>query len=45
MSDNAEYYSDPADRASAEFDRTFTLRLRDRDRKLIKKINEARPHR
>jgi DnaK suppressor protein len=41
MSDNVEYYSDPADRASAESDRTFTLRLRDRDRKLIKKINEA----
>jgi len=41
MSDNVEYYSDPADRASAESDWTFTLRLRDRDRKLIKKINEA----
>lgn len=41
MSENVEYYSDPADRASAESDRTFTLRLRDRDRKLIKKINEA----
>jgi DnaK suppressor protein len=41
MSENAEHYSDPTDRASAESDRTFTLRLRDRDRKLIKKINEA----
>ena len=41
MSENVEYYSDPADRASAESDRTFTLRLRDRDRKLVKKINEA----
>jgi len=41
MSENAEYYADPADRASLESDRTFTLRLRDRDRKLIKKIREA----
>ena len=30
MSENVEYYSDPADRASAESDRTFALRLRDR---------------
>ena len=41
MSENAEYYADPADRASLESDRTFTLRLRDRDRKLVKKIREA----
>ena len=41
MSDNVEYYSDPADRASAGSDRTFTLRLRVRVRKLIKKINVA----
>ncbi|GAB1409527.1 RNA polymerase-binding protein DksA [Desulfovibrionales bacterium] len=41
MSENTEYYSDPADRASAESDRSFTLRLRDRDRKLVRKINEA----
>ena len=41
MSENRESYADPADRASAESDRTFTLRLRDRDRKLIKKIEEA----
>jgi len=41
MSENRESFADPADRASAESDRTFTLRLRDRDRKLIKKIEEA----
>jgi|JTFN01.1.fsa_nt_gb DnaK suppressor protein len=41
MSENRESYADPTDRASAESDRTFTLRLRDRDRKLIKKIEEA----
>jgi DnaK suppressor protein len=41
MSEHRESYADPADRASAESDRTFTLRLRDRDRKLIKKIEEA----
>lgn len=36
-----ETYADPADRATAESDRNFTLRLRDRERKLIKKIHEA----
>ena len=41
MSESVEMYADPADRASAESDRTFTLRLRDRDRKLIKKIRAA----
>ncbi|NCC25950.1 MAG: RNA polymerase-binding protein DksA [Deltaproteobacteria bacterium] len=41
MSESVENYADPADRASAESDRTFTLRLRDRDRKLIKKIRAA----
>ena len=41
MTDTVEVYADPADRATAESDRAFTLRLRDRDRKLIKKINEA----
>jgi DnaK suppressor protein len=41
MSEATEYFSDPADRASAESDRSFTLRLRDRDRKLVKKIKEA----
>jgi DnaK suppressor protein len=41
MTDTREVYADPADRATAESDRSFTLRLRDRERKLIKKIQEA----
>ena len=32
---------DPNDRASQETDRTLELRTRDRERKLIKKINES----
>jgi DnaK suppressor protein len=32
---------DPADRASAETDHALELRTRDRERKLITKINEA----
>ncbi len=34
-------YADPADRAALESDRNFLLRLRDRDRKLLSKIDEA----
>ncbi len=34
-------YADPLDRASLESDRNFQLRLRDRERKLLKKIDEA----
>ncbi|WP_029894127.1 RNA polymerase-binding protein DksA [Desulfohalovibrio reitneri] len=41
MGDSPEVYADPADRATAESDRSFTLRLRDRERKLAKKIQEA----
>lgn len=41
MTESGEVYADPADRATAESDRAFTLRLRDRERKLIKKINQA----
>lgn len=41
MTDGGELFADPADRATAESDRAFTLRLRDRERKLIKKINDA----
>lgn len=41
MTDDREVYADPADRATAESDRSFTLRLRDRERKLIKKIQAA----
>jgi len=41
MSGSNQIYADPADRASQESDQYFTLRLRDRDRKLISKINAA----
>ncbi|WP_031483866.1 RNA polymerase-binding protein DksA [Maridesulfovibrio frigidus] len=41
MNESGETYADPADRATAESDRAFTLRLRDRERKLIKKIQKA----
>jgi len=33
--------ADPADRATIESDRSFELRIRDRERKLIKKIKTA----
>jgi DnaK suppressor protein len=36
-----ELFADPADRASAESDRAFTLRIRDRERRLIRKIQAA----
>ena len=41
MNDAVEVFADPADRATMESDRAFTLRLRDRERKLIKKIQAA----
>lgn len=41
MTESREVYADPADRATAESDRSFTLRLRDRERKLIKKIQQT----
>lgn len=41
MSDPNENMPDPADRATLESDRNFTLRIRDRERKLIVKIKEA----
>jgi DnaK suppressor protein len=41
MTDFKEYFPDPTDRASHESDRNFVLRIRDRERKLILKINEA----
>ncbi len=41
MTDSAENYPDPADRATAESDRNFELRIRDRERKLLSKIKEA----
>ena len=41
MSDLKENMPDPADRATLESDRNFTLRIRDRERRLIGKIKEA----
>jgi len=41
MTDAGDNFPDPADRASLESDRSFTLRIRDRERKLINKIREA----
>jgi DnaK suppressor protein len=38
---DAEEVPDPNDRATLETDRSYALRLRDRDRKLIPKIQEA----
>jgi DnaK suppressor protein len=41
MTGSASPFPDPADRATLETDRNFTLRIRDRERKLILKIREA----
>ena len=41
LGDGNENFADPADRATAESDRAFTLRIRDRERRLIKKVKEA----
>jgi DnaK suppressor protein len=41
MGDDAEGYPDPTDRGSLESDRNLVLRIRDRERKLISKIDEA----
>ncbi len=41
LSGTNESFADPADRATAESDRAFTLRIRDRERRLIKKVKEA----
>ena len=41
MQDDNVAYSDPNDRASLETDMTLELRTRDRERKLIRKINET----
>lgn len=40
MQDDATVFADPNDRASQESDITLELRNRDRERKLIKKIDE-----
>lgn len=41
MQDEAKVFADPNDRASQESDMTLELRNRDRERKLIKKIEET----
>ncbi len=41
LTDSQEIFADPADRATAESDRSFTLRIRDRERRLIRKIQDA----
>ncbi|MBU0484773.1 MAG: RNA polymerase-binding protein DksA [Proteobacteria bacterium] len=41
MTDHSDNYPDPTDRASAESDRNFELRIRDRERKLLSKIKSA----
>jgi DnaK suppressor protein len=41
MVDSKENFPEPADRAALESDRNATLRIRDRERKLITKIDEA----
>ena len=41
MTDHSDNYPDPTDRAAAESDRSFELRIRDRERRLLGKIREA----
>lgn len=41
MTDHSDHYPDPTDRASAESDRSFELRIRDRERKLLVKVKAA----
>lgn len=41
MTDGEAAFADPSDRATAESDRSFTLRIRDRERRLIHKIQDA----
>ena len=41
LSDSRENLADPLDRASVESDRTWTLRIRDRESMLIKKIRQS----
>lgn len=41
MTSDTTNFPDPNDRASQESDRTFELRIRDRERRLINKIREA----
>ena len=41
LSDSQEILADPLDRATVESDRIWTLRIRDRESKLIKKIRQS----
>jgi DnaK suppressor protein len=41
MTSDASNFPDPTDRATQESDRSFELRIRDRERKLINKIKDA----
>jgi DnaK suppressor protein len=41
MKENSQDFPDPADRANFEFERNTTLRIRDRERKLAKKIRKT----
>ncbi len=41
MTDGKDNFPDPTDRAALESDRNFLLPIRDRERKLISKIQEA----
>ncbi len=41
MTSDASNFPDPTDRATQESDRSFELRIRDRERKLINKIRDA----
>jgi len=41
MGDDASNFPDPTDRATQESDRTFELRIRDRERRLANKVREA----
>lgn len=41
MGEGRELFPDPTDRARLEYDRNLTLRIRDRERKLLSKIDEA----
>jgi len=41
MNEEAGSFPDPTDQASMETDRDFEIRIRDRERKLLKKIDQA----
>ena len=41
LNPNEDHYPDPGDQATAESDRNFILRLRGREQRLLKKIDEA----